>query len=1122
MLKNIIKPSIILLIALVLGTALFAGRLVPAQTAQAQTTTLRSLATARNFLIGTAANPGILQNNAAYANVVKTEYNLITPGNAMKMDALQPTEGTFTYTDADSLVNFAKANSMKVHGHVFVWHSQYPGWLNSKTQNRATFLPIMENHIKNVAQHFGADIWAWDVVNEAIEDNGTLRSSIWSNSIGSDFIDQAFIYARQYTAAGTKLIYNDYNVETINVKSNYMYNMVQSMKARNIPIDAVGLQMHIHVWDAPTYEQVRANIARFAALGVEVHITEMDVALGTTYPALPTAAELDYQKQIYGYITKACLDTPGCTVLTTWGVSDGDSWLNGFLGDYEHPMLFDRSYAKKPAYYGVSDQLATVSATNTPLPRTATMVASGNAVRIDSGATSNYTDTGGRLWLADTAFTPDSAGYDQPGLAVVTNDDPKIYQTSRENMSDYLVPVTNGTYTVRLHFAETNPSRWGSITGPGQRVFNVSVESSTLNNLDIYKETGGKNVGIVKIFNVTVSDGMMNIHFAPASSLTGAPSIHGIEIIPGGPVATSTARATLTPTRTATTIQPGGNLLVNGDFETASKQPWGCLGSGCSIFVNSTPVHGGSYSGIVVGRGANWAGATQDIQYFNALTNGGTYTASVWLRAVSTPVNLQIGIKYTDDAGDHYTSATGYTAVGTGSWVQLSGNKAISWTGTLKLLAPYIQSDESGSTFADYYIDDAFFGLSASSPTNTPIPPTFTPTITPGGPTLTPSRTPTITQTPTITNTPAPGLQVKIQSAGTDNSSQSTFNLQIANTGAASLSNISWRFYFTPDNSNAATGYALDKYYDQSGVATVTGPTLACGTTYYYTVSYGTTALPAGTNWAYNSAFHLSSYASTYDASNDWWHTGYLVGGLPAAFTTDYYLPGYLNGSLIWGNEPNCGTSTNTPVVSPTVTPTRTLTPAISATPTQTVGASPTRTVSPTITLTRTLTPAISNTPTRTATRTNTPGITNTPTRTSTITNTPTRTNTPAITNTPTRTPTIGASATRTNTPAVSNTPTRTAVPVTPTATATIGTGTCSPVSATITAPFTYDGSGTFCWQSSNLGTYINSWNTTSVTINGTSISNVYVASGSYPAKIGGFWYVTYNSSVSFGHFEAK
>lgn len=169
--------------------------------------------------------------------------------------------------------------------------------------------------------------------------------------------------------------------------------------------------------------------------------------------------------------------------------------------------------------------------------------------------------------------------------------------------------------------------------------------------------------------------------------------------------------------------------------------------------------------------------------------------------------------------------------------------------------------------------------------------------------------------------------------------------------------------------------------------------------------------------------------------------------------------------------------------------------------PTSTPGA-PTRTNTPAV---------ITNTPTRTATRTNTPtGPTATFTRTATRTNTPTG-----------PTATFTRTATRTNTP-VGPTATRTNTPVAPTVTPTTGGGTCSPVSATITAPFTYDGTGNLCWQSSSLGGYINSWNTTSVTINGVNITNLYTAAGSYPAKIGGFWYVTYNSTVAWGHFEAK
>ncbi len=365
-----------------------------------------------------------------------------------------------------------------------------------------------------------------------------------------------------------------------------------------------------------------------------------------------------------------------------------------------------------------------------------------------------------------------------------------------------------------------------------------------------------------------------------------------------------------------------------------------------------------------------------------------------------------------------------------------------------------------------------FFGLDGSV-TVTPVP-----SITPGGPTFTPSRTPTITLTPTITNTPAPGLQIRIQGAGTDTSSQTSMNLQIVNTGSGSLNNITWRFYFTPENGNAASSYALEKYYDQSSVATISGPTLACGNHYYFTVSYGTTALAQGGVWAYNTAFHLSSFASTYDSTNDWWHSGYTLGTLPPIFTNHTFLPGYLNGSLIWGSEPTCGAANTA-----TATPTRTLTPVIS--PTQTVGASPTRTstVSFTSTPTRTLTPAMTST----------------------------RTNTAAVTNTPTRTPTVGASPTRTPTLGFT---------LTPTVTATSGGGAaCSPVTSTITAPFTFDGAGTFCWQAATLATYINSWNTTSISVNGTNYTNLYATVSSLPAKIGGFWYISYNTTVAWGHF---
>jgi len=343
--------------------------------------------------------------------------------------------------------------------------------------------------------------------------------------------------------------------------------------------------------------------------------------------------------------------------------------------------------------------------------------------------------------------------------------------------------------------------------------------------------------------------------------------------------------------------------------------------------------------------------------------------------------------------------------------------------------------------------------------------PTRTPTRTATGPTSTPSRTPTRSNTPTITVTALPGLGVQLVSSGSDNSQQSAFNLRVRNTGSGALANISARLYFTLDGSNAASSYVLEKYYDQSGAATLSGPTLLSGSTYYFTISYGSAALAAGASWDFNTSLHLNSWASTYSGTNDWWHTS---SSLPTSFTNWSTVPGYLSGSLAWGSEPGGGV---------TVTPSRT--PTRSSTPTRT----------PT---------GVTVTPTRTSTRSNTPtGVTSTPSRTPTRSNTPTRTPT-GVTVTPSRTPTR------------SNTPTQPSGDV------------CSPVNATITAPFVQNGAGTFCWQTTNLGSFINSWNLTQLTVNGVDFTNKYAFTSSLPAKIDGYWYVYYVGNYGWSHFESN
>jgi mannan endo-1,4-beta-mannosidase len=372
-----------------------------------------------------------------------------------------------------------------------------------------------------------------------------------------------------------------------------------------------------------------------------------------------------------------------------------------------------------------------------------------------------------------------------------------------------------------------------------------------------------------------------------------------------------------------------------------------------------------------------------------------------------------------------------------------------------------------------------------TSVTNTPRPPTATATA---------------TKTSTATYTPCYGCGFKLQYQAGDGSASVNqltphFNI-INNSGAAvPLSEFKIRYWYTADGNKAQT-YACD--YASMGCANTSGifvkmPNPTSSADNYLEVGFvpsaGSVAANGGQSGGVQVRLNKSDY-SNYTQTNDWSFDGTKTAG----YVDWDHVTLYHNDDLVWGIEPGMGpTPTPGPSNTLTLTLVRTLTPT------------PTRTLTPVATV---LTP----------TRTNTAGITLTPTRTNTagITLTPTRTSTVGITNTPTRTFTP---------PAVTLTPTRTLTtgPInTPTITQTQPTGACSPVTSTITAPFTYDGAGTFCWQSSNLGSYINSWNLTSLKVNGVNETNLYVAAGSLPAKINGFWYVSYNSTVSYGHFEAK
>jgi GH35 family endo-1,4-beta-xylanase len=321
--------------------------------------------------MGTAVDTPIFLSNPLHNSIVAGEFSMITPANSMKMNLIQATQGVFDYTDTDALVAWAQLNGLEFRGHPLVWHTQTPSWLTDGTFDRAQMLDIMYAHIDALMGHYVGKFPYWDVVNEAIDENtNTFRSTMWHDRIGDDFIDLAFVRARA-ADPNAKLLYNDYNIEQKgNAKADYVFNMVSSMKTRGIPIDAIGLQSHYFVdpdgstaRGVPDMQAIRDNIARYADIGVEVHITECDFRIGK--PLDTTKTEL--QNKFFADLLQVCIDAPNCSHFTVWGLSDLDSWVPSTFPDYDYAHIFDKNLMPKPAYTAMSQVFAQYNPDGTPV-----------------------------------------------------------------------------------------------------------------------------------------------------------------------------------------------------------------------------------------------------------------------------------------------------------------------------------------------------------------------------------------------------------------------------------------------------------------------------------------------------------------------------------------------------------------------------------------------------------------------------------------------------------------------------------------------------------------------------------------------------------------------------------
>jgi endo-1,4-beta-xylanase len=329
-----------------------------------------------DFLIGAAINRSQFEGaDQRGVPIIQAQFNSITPENILKWESVHPLPGQYDFTGPDRYVQFGESNHMYIIGHTLVWHYQTPRWVfedgQGRPASRELLLARMREHIFTVVGRYKGRIQGWDVVNEALNDDGTLRNSPWRKIIGDDYIEKAFQFAHEADPQA-QLHYNDYSLENERKRTGAIA-LIKKLQSEGITINCVGLQNHVKL-DWPTPKQLDKTISAFAQLGVKVMITELDVdvlpktqhnhtadvaqnaraeADANVYAqGLPEARQLELARR-YGELFHVYVKhRADISRVTFWGVTDGDSWLNAFHGA-NYPLLFDRAGRPKPAFQAV-------------------------------------------------------------------------------------------------------------------------------------------------------------------------------------------------------------------------------------------------------------------------------------------------------------------------------------------------------------------------------------------------------------------------------------------------------------------------------------------------------------------------------------------------------------------------------------------------------------------------------------------------------------------------------------------------------------------------------------------------------------------------------------------------
>lgn len=323
---------------------------------------LKTLAARHNLELGNFAISSLLDEKP-YTDILTSQFNLAladnTPNWYFTDGGLRPSPTTFNFKQMDQVINFAESNHMAVQAHHFVWGEEkwLPPWLKNGNYSKSQLLELIHQHILTVGGRYKGRIKEWTVVNEAFSRSRHIYGlhDWWADHIGDQsYIDKSFIWARQADPKA-KLILNDFGNETASGISDDMYNYIKSAKARGVPIDGVGMQMHIDGTHPPAKDAVIANMKRFASLGVDVYVTEFDVNMNDV--KLSGRQKDKKEGQIYYDMMRACIESKACHSFAILGITDKETWYNHIGLKDPRPLPFDKKYRPKPAFYSLRSAL---------------------------------------------------------------------------------------------------------------------------------------------------------------------------------------------------------------------------------------------------------------------------------------------------------------------------------------------------------------------------------------------------------------------------------------------------------------------------------------------------------------------------------------------------------------------------------------------------------------------------------------------------------------------------------------------------------------------------------------------------------------------------------------------